>query len=173
VFAISAHYRGEQHSQRELLAYNFDGNENAIAAHLSTDIKRILGKYDVDEINVCRTLQSAGVPVPPVGTVIVFSDLAGASQRIVYGWSTSYIGKFSENADSLIIPWAGQHELNQEVIATTGQDCIVETRRRNSHPCTPHIVFLCPERSIESNSFTRATFNDYTDDADCRYQACH
>lgn len=76
-----------------------DGLENVVAVHLSTSIKRILGTYDVDEINVCRTLYESGLPVPRTGTVVVFSDLAGASRRRVYGWSTTYIGKFSSDDD--------------------------------------------------------------------------
>jgi hypothetical protein len=79
--------------------YFLDGNENVIARHFSQVVKQIFGELDVDEINVCRKLKAAGLPVPKIGMVMVQSDLEGDGHRQLYGWAKAYRGRFSMDRD--------------------------------------------------------------------------
>ena len=74
-----------------------DGNQTIIAA-----ADTALSPADLDEINVCRTLQNIGVPVPSAGLVeVVFSGggfLSGGGTG-GYGWVKNLLGKFFVNVD--------------------------------------------------------------------------
>lgn len=68
-----------------------NGHENAIA-RTST----VLSPLDVDEINVCRTLQSAGITPPSAGVVqIEVTDTNGATPALgTFAWIKNLVGKF-------------------------------------------------------------------------------
>ena len=69
-----------------------DGNENFIArtaVNLSED--------DLDELNVCRTLEAAGIVPPSAGMVEVFSSVGGLDGY--YVTVKNLIGKFFKTVD--------------------------------------------------------------------------
>ncbi len=67
-----------------------DGNQKAIAQVVGD----FFSGFDLDEINVCRTLEAGDIPVPEAGIVAVLSDVAGSDKGLVYGWAKNYLGKF-------------------------------------------------------------------------------
>lgn len=77
-------------SQSEVALVFLDGNQTAIAEVMGG----FLAGFDLDEINVCRTLKAGGVPVPEAGMVMVVADLAGSENGVLYGWAKTYLGKF-------------------------------------------------------------------------------
>jgi hypothetical protein len=73
----------------------FDGQGN-ILAHADLD----LAPRDVDEINICRTLKAAGVPIPPKGQLIVFVNVDVGVDVIDFNcWMVDYFGKYFQNVD--------------------------------------------------------------------------
>ena len=60
----------------------FDGNQN-----LLLNFKSHLGQFDLDEINICRTLELAGVVPPQAGVLEVLTfDQNGVPEGGVYAW---------------------------------------------------------------------------------------
>lgn len=78
-----------------------NGNEKMIA---TTSI--LLSGEDLDELNVCRTLQANDVPVPQAGLieVVQFDSLTGLPTVGAYGWVKNLLGRFLVNQDE---PFAG------------------------------------------------------------------
>jgi len=73
--------------------YFFDGNSSAVAR---ADI--VLLALDLDAVNVCRTLQEAGLAVPSAGFVtILIPDpvLSQIGSGAAYGWVRNLYGKFN------------------------------------------------------------------------------
>jgi hypothetical protein len=65
-----------------------DGNENMIA-WFDDD----LSPGDLDEVNICRTLQASGIAPPPAGMIeVVIEDPNGIGGT--YGWVKNVVGKF-------------------------------------------------------------------------------
>ncbi len=81
------------------LFYVFDGNENMIAFFTIG-----LSKFDIDEVNLCRTLQGAGINPPSAG-MIVATLLAGPDPFGPYVYIKNVIGKFFKTVDE---PFAGR-----------------------------------------------------------------
>jgi hypothetical protein len=72
-----------------------DGNQNIIA-HSPIE----LSPEDLDEINVSRTLEAGGVPVPSAGMIeIILYDPDGGEVGGVYGWMKNVVGKFFKVVD--------------------------------------------------------------------------
>jgi len=79
-----------------------NGNE-AIIAHGST----LLSPDDLDEVNICRTLQANGIAPPSAGVVeIALTDGASPTAAAVgaYAWVKNVVGKFFKTVDE---PFAG------------------------------------------------------------------
>jgi hypothetical protein len=69
-----------------------------------------LGNEDVDMINVCRTLENAGIQAPRAGAIEVIlreppGDPADANAIGVYGWVKNFVGKFFVSQDD---PFVGR-----------------------------------------------------------------
>ncbi len=61
-----------------------------------------MGSEDLDEINVCRTLEAGGVPAPQAGLIEVFVRHASAPEIPaigVYGWTKNLLGRFDKSVD--------------------------------------------------------------------------
>jgi hypothetical protein len=70
--------------------FYFDGKEQCIA-HSSIDLSPV----DLDELNVCHTLESGGLVPPPAGLVeIIVSDPLIGPADGVYAWGKNVLGKF-------------------------------------------------------------------------------
>lgn len=74
-----------------------DGNERILAG-AQVD----LSPLDLDEINICRTLFAAGLPVPQAGLVEIAVPV---NPPTVYGWIKNLLGKFNVNVNE---PFAGR-----------------------------------------------------------------
>jgi hypothetical protein len=77
-----------------------DGNGNII-----TTTRIGTGAEDLDEVNICRTLRSAGLPVPQAGLIEI---LVGVPPPLpvgpgigVYAWVKNHVGKFHQDQDEL------------------------------------------------------------------------
>lgn len=72
-----------------------DGNGSMIAiaaTHMSPE--------DLDEINICRTFQAAGIFPPSAGMIeVVLTDPAGLPAFGTYGWVKNVVGKFFKTVD--------------------------------------------------------------------------
>lgn len=79
-----------------------DGNENILGSSRGA-FGLNLSPEDLDEINVCRTLQANGLPVPQAGLVEFY--IAGGDPGGVYAWVKNLIGKFFVTVDE---PFAGR-----------------------------------------------------------------
>lgn len=79
-----------------------DGNQKILGASRNNGTSLGLSGEDLDEINVCRTLQAAGITVPQAGIVEIFV-VAGPFSS--YAWSKTLLGKFFVNVDE---PFAGR-----------------------------------------------------------------
>jgi len=80
----------------------FDGNENLLA-HSQVS----LSPFDLDEINICRTLQKGiddqvitGV-VPQAGLIMIVVEKDTLSASGVYAWVKDMLGTFKKSADEL------------------------------------------------------------------------
>jgi hypothetical protein len=75
---------------RTAQAFFIDGEEGCIAQALMD-----LTPLDLDELNVCHTLEAAGVGVPEAGLVeLVIGDPIGDPAEGVYAWGKNVLGKF-------------------------------------------------------------------------------
>ncbi|MCG8358101.1 MAG: hypothetical protein MI920_21255 [Kiloniellales bacterium] len=80
-----------------------DGNENILGSSRGPGLGLNLSPEDLDELNVCRTLQANGLPVPQAGIVEFY--VAGGDPGGVYAWVQNLIGKFFVTVDE---PFAGR-----------------------------------------------------------------
>jgi len=66
-------------------------------------IELTLGPNDLDEVNVCRSLERAGRPVPEAGLIEVMQrDVVlepGSRTARVYGWVKNLVGEFDKTVD--------------------------------------------------------------------------
>jgi len=77
-------------SDRIADVYYFDGNESCIA---HSDIE--LSSVDLDELNVCHTLDAGGITPPRAGLLeIEVSDTTGSPADGVYGVVKNVLGRF-------------------------------------------------------------------------------
>ena len=76
-----------------------DGRANFIAG-----VPYDVGPLDFDEVNVCRTLEAAGIPAPQAGVIHVISDNL-AFGATPYVWMKNLLGKFFTNVNE---PFAGR-----------------------------------------------------------------
>ena len=66
----------------------FDGHGNGLAKTQLT-----VATADLDEVNVCRTIEAAGiVPAPQAGSILIFGPTS-------YCWMKNLLGKFSVNVN--------------------------------------------------------------------------
>ena len=80
-----------------------DGNENILGSSRGPGIGLDMSPEDLDEINVCRTLQVNGLPVPQAGIVEFY--VAGGDPGGVYAWVKNLLGKFFVTVDE---PFSGR-----------------------------------------------------------------
>lgn len=75
-----------------------DGNENPIAKTAT-----LLSPEDLDEINVCETLNQTGIAVPSAGVIEVVLSQAGTTLPVggAYGWVKNLLGKFKKGVAEL------------------------------------------------------------------------
>lgn len=67
-----------------------DGNENMLAQATTQ-----LSPEDIDEVNICRTLEAAGIVPPSAGMLeILIDDPTGSQVGGTYGWVKNVVGKF-------------------------------------------------------------------------------
>ncbi len=79
-----------------------DGNERILGSSRGA-FGMDMSPEDLDEINVCRTLQANGLPVPQAGIVEFY--VAGGDPGGVYAWVKNLTGKFFVTVDE---PFAGR-----------------------------------------------------------------
>ena len=70
-----------------------------MTGHAGPSVARVSG-FDLDEVNVCRTLHAEGVAVPSAGMVRI-----GVSGSGIYAWVKNLSGKFFKTVDE---PFAGR-----------------------------------------------------------------
>lgn len=74
------------------------GASRGVGAPFVNDFGLDLSAGDLDEVNICRTLQAAGLPVPEIGLVELY--IAGGNPGAgIYAWMKNLLGKFFVTVD--------------------------------------------------------------------------
>jgi hypothetical protein len=70
-----------------------DGQQNFIA-----DMSVESNSFDLDEVNICRSLEAGGAPVPSAGMILAIPG-AAATDYADYIWMKNLVGKFFKTVD--------------------------------------------------------------------------
>ena len=119
---------------REYIALFMDGQENPVSPNNDNAILFAdqLSAGDLDEINVCRTLQEAAGGAPSAGLALIAIGVSRFSRGAVTSstikaWAKNLLGKFNKNEDE---PFNGKvaaiGKLSCETLSSAGQLDAVE-----------------------------------------------
>jgi hypothetical protein len=70
-----------------------DGQQNFIA-----DMSVESNSFDLDEVNICRSLEAGAAPVPSAGMILAIPG-AAATDYVDYIWIKNLVGKFFKTVD--------------------------------------------------------------------------